>query len=168
VTEPRVIQMMGGHPAFWCPVCQHPHWLNERWKWNGDRDKPTFSAAAPGQRFSFLSYLPPSEGTYHLLKRNDRWFRYGSAAPVEEKNASKFGQRDFAERTAAEHADDNDGAGWGVVERFIKTPRKVFCHSYVKDGMLQLLPDTPGPLGGTTVPLKPWSLNDDGSYRAPD
>jgi hypothetical protein len=31
--------------------------------------------------------------------------------------------------------------------------------------MLRVLPDTPGPLGGKTVPLPQWVLEDDGGYR---
>jgi len=27
----------------WCPACVEPHWIGDRWKFNGDRDKPTFA-----------------------------------------------------------------------------------------------------------------------------
>jgi hypothetical protein len=31
------------HYYFWCPGCKHGHGFDERWKFNGDYDKPTFT-----------------------------------------------------------------------------------------------------------------------------
>lgn len=29
---------------FWCPGCEEPHWFeDDKWKFNGDQDSPTFS-----------------------------------------------------------------------------------------------------------------------------
>src|SRR5262245_53469210 len=51
VVAPRVIQWYHGLPAYWCPVCDHPHRIGIKgkplgdvtWDWNGELDKPTFA-----------------------------------------------------------------------------------------------------------------------------
>lgn len=70
--------------------------MDRRWKWNGNRDKPTFGPVEPGVKHSFLCF-------------------------TEEK---------------------------GV--------RHTICHTYVTDGLLRVLGDTPGPLSGKTVALAAW------------
>ena len=37
-----------------CPACNCGHALNNRWKFNGDLEKPTFSSAYPGSAYSLL------------------------------------------------------------------------------------------------------------------
>lgn len=159
--EPRVINFMHGHPAYWCPVCNHPHSLDGRWKWNGNYDKPTFGPAHPGARSSYLSYIDVRAGPYWLLKRHGVYKCYefsGKEVPLQ------YGDKGYAEQQAKEYAHENDGAGWGVVERQRKAERRVYCHVHVTDGMIRILPDTPGPLGGKTIPLRPWVLNKEGNW----
>ena len=143
-------------PAIWCPVCKHPHVLDARWKWNGDVDKPTFGPASPGARFSFLSYSTRPAGRYFVLKRNGAYACVpGTKTPME------FGDLDFASTWADEHKQDNNGLGWGVVPRDRGGEKRiVYCHTYIKDGMLQVLSDTPGPLAGKTVPLQEWDVDE--------
>ena len=145
-----VINIMHGHPAFWCPVCGHPHWLDGRWKWNGSFDKPTFGPTAPGARFSFLSF---SGGHVRKLWRLER--------------PGKVGQQEFAtqEDAQAEIARAGLGPEWKVVAATKEVPRRVYCHSYVRDGKIQILSDTPHALAGQTVALESWTLEDDGSYH---
>lgn len=132
---PRVIQFLHGHPAFWCPVCNRPHWLDQRWKWNGDRDKPTFGPAHPGAKSSYLSY---TERTRYRAKRKDK---------------PKFGEW---KQNRSEVVLPNEH--WEVET---ETKRRVYCHSHVTDGMIRVLPDSPGPYSGKTVPLMPWVANED-------
>jgi hypothetical protein len=36
---------VGGAPikVFYCPGCRGSHWLDDRWTWNGDMERPTFT-----------------------------------------------------------------------------------------------------------------------------
>lgn len=164
----RVINILHGDPAYWCPVCDHPHALNGRWKWNGDFDKPTFSSVN-GNPHSFLSFHPPVDHDYYLLKRNG-WFYTGGSQPAvqDQSKAVQFVDREYAEQRAIFLQGENGGTGWGVVTRHRKEGRRTICHVYVTDGRIQVLRDTPGPLAGKTVPLEPWELHEDGiTYTGP-
>lgn len=147
-------------PAIWCPVCKHPHVLDSRWKWNEDVDKPTFGPASPGARFSFLSYSTRPAGQYFVLKRNGVFACVpGTKTPLE------FMTQDDAGQYAQQRVLENNGQGWGVVPRNRGGEKRiVYCHTYIKDGMLQVLGDTPGPLAGKTVPLPEWDVDE---YRNP-
>jgi hypothetical protein len=132
-------------PAFWCPVCDHPHWLDSRWKFNGNRDKPTFGPAYPGAKSSYLSFTGGVKR--YRLERIDK---------------NKRSADTYASERAALEACPNDK--WRVVP--YTTPRRVYCHSHVTDGMIRVLPDSPGPFAGKTVPLPLWVLEEDGhSYH---
>lgn len=148
IALPCVINFIHGHPAYWCPVCEHPHHLDGRWKWNGDYNKPTFGPSSPGAKSSFLSYYDAPARKYWRLERTDK---------------KKVGEQQFDTEAEANAAKPHDL--W--VARQVTTPakRRVFCHVHVTDGMIRILPDTPGPLGGKTVPLQPWSAwkNDEGN-----
>jgi hypothetical protein len=144
--EPRVTHLLHGHPAIWCVVCDHPHYLDERWKFNGDFDKPSFLPAAPGTPHSYLSYT--HESPHYIIKRKDKM---------------KVGGEPYATFEEADRARPNDK--W-VVEKVPGGKRKVICHSHIIDGVMRVLGDTPGPHAGKNVPLPRWFLNADGrSYR---
>jgi 5-methylcytosine-specific restriction protein A len=144
---PRVINFVHGHPAYWCPVCHHPHWLDQRWKWNGDRDRPTFGPAQPGARYSFLSFHDVRAKEHYELHRTDK---------------NKRGTTTYATYAEAYAARPNNL--WEV-RGPITTPahRHVHCHVFIENGMLRVLGDTPGPLAGRTVQLQPWTCSEDGS-----
>lgn len=142
----RRIHILHGHPAYWCPVCKWPHHLDGRWKWNGDFDKPTFSAAAPGQRFSYLSYVPAHKyKAWHLVK------------------PGKLGDIGYATKERAEEVAREAALGpeWVAKEIVRDLPQRTICHVYVRDGNIQILPDSKA-LGGQTLPLEEW---DDEKWR---
>lgn len=45
------------HIGFWCPACEHLHVFDERWKFDGDYDHPTFT---PSLRTTSGHYCPGS------------------------------------------------------------------------------------------------------------
>lgn len=145
-----VIHMLHGHPAYWCPVCKAPHALDGRWKWNGDVVKPTFSAAKPGDKFSYLSYStlpirshwvlarPPVKVGVNVLPGKVGTFKYiDKGEAVEAMVAAKLPPE------------------WQPQEVRVPSEMRVYCHVYVRDGNIQVLPDSQS-LKGQTLPLQPW------------
>lgn len=170
--KPRVINILHGHPAYWCPVCDHPHWLDGRWKWNGDLDKPTFGPVSPGAKHSFLSYSSAHTSTWWLLKRNDIFYagqdESGKSTCTSDESKAVCFFEEQAHQRVEQLKNDNEGLGWGAVKRVRHYPYRVFCHVHVTDGMIRILNDTPGPLSGKTIPLQPWVLSEDGrTYHKP-
>lgn len=141
-------------PAYWCPVCEAPHRipyikpLREKgptWSWNGSVEKPTFKP-------SVRTYYTKQGGAYWLLKRQGKYLCVpGTVQRME------FNEEDMAIRWANDRTGDNGGTGWGVVPRNRGGEEMVtVCHVHVTDGKIQILKDTPGPLGGKTLPLEEW------------
>lgn len=145
------------YPAYWCLVCNHPHRVNvdfagpPRWTWNGDVNKPTFKP-------SVLWYSDKPQGRYWLLKRNGVYAGYMDNGA---QRNFEFNSLTDALTYAESHASDNGGSGWGAVQRNRSgVQRHVYCHVHVTDGNLKVLPDSPGPLGGKTVPLPEWDVDE--------
>jgi hypothetical protein len=133
----RRIQLAGGEPTFWCPVCDRPHVAPARmWKWNGDCDRPTLTAVAPGEKFSYL--------TYHDLPASAHWILV---------RPGKQGTLRYASRQLAAGA--APGPDWKPKEIRVPASRHVHCHTYIKDGLIKVLADSER-FGGQTLPLPEW------------
>jgi hypothetical protein len=159
--EPRTVDV----PAYWCPVCKHPHaiatkktgtvhkgWNGAMWGFNEDINAPTFTP-------SVLTYYTKHSGEYWMLKRHGKFMRVCDMSPGSgDDRALEFHDPSYALKTAEAHSADNAGHGWGVVPRSRGGEQRItICHVHVTNGMIQILPDTPGPLGGKTLPLDEWS-----------
>lgn len=148
--EPVIHKLHGDHPAYWCPVCDAPHTLDARWKWNGDVVKPTFGPAKPGDKFSYLSYTTIPAHSFWVLAR----------PPVKvgvDWKPGKVGADRYNTKGEAVQALAAAGLppGWEPHESRVPSEMRVYCHVYIRDGNIQVLPDSKA-LKGQTVPLQPW------------
>lgn len=139
----EVIHLIAGQPAYWCPVCKQPHRINTdlnaskvAWSWNGDYVKPSFGPATPQSKFSILFFSDRRAYSGFRLVR-----------------PGKAGTLTYPTKEAAEAA--APGPEWKAEPYTHPAGRHVYCHVYVKAGMIQILPDSES-LGGQTIPLQPW------------
>jgi hypothetical protein len=139
-------------PAYWCPVCKTPHAINvteegrPRWRWNGSVDDPTFTPSV------LMFYTRPAVG--------DEVFKLKRAG---KKRSEEYATREAAQAVADQLAVQGD-TGWVPVPRKRPTEagptRVTICHAHVRDGNIEILPDTPGELSGQTLPLEEWDIEE--------
>lgn len=128
-----------GEPAFWCPVCDSMHIApRSMWAWNGDFDRPTLGPVTPGAKFSYVVSHEQRAHSYWILARPGK------------DGTIKFDDRESALRAAP-------SADWQPKEVHVPARRYVHCHTYIRDGSIQVLPDSER-LKGQTVPLPEWEL----------
>jgi hypothetical protein len=142
---------MHREPAYWCPVCKAPHPINTtepgrpKWAWNGSVDAPTFTPSV------LMFYTRPAEGTeFFKLKRGGK------------KRAEEYATQAAAQTVADALAAQGD-PGWVPVPRQRESKpaeRVTLCHAWIRDGNIEILPDTPGGLGGHTLPLEEWEIEE--------
>jgi hypothetical protein len=133
----RVLHDLGGQPAYWCPVCKHPHRVavrppfqpNRQWTFNGNYDKPTFSP-------SVHVYIDYASDAHFILAR-----------------PGKRGTLKFETAEAALAARPSDA--WEPVAVGGGARRETLCHVHITDGKIHILADSKK-LGGKTLPLEPW------------
>lgn len=144
------IQMFGGMPAYWCPVCGHPHCVavdapfpsGARWQWNRDMDKPTFHPSIHVNYTVHEGFRLERPGKVGEL----RWetFEEAQAAAVEAGLGPQWQVRPCPERTVT------------------------CCHVWVKEGNIHILNDS-SRLGGMVQALQPWDVNEyEENGRGPD
>jgi hypothetical protein len=63
---------MKGHYAWlvWCPACDSPHSFDKRWTFNGDHERPTFTA-------SMLIHESPGRARCHSMLTDGAWHYLG-------------------------------------------------------------------------------------------
>ena len=104
------IRALGKTHYFWCPGCNRAHAIDEKWKYNGNSDKPTISP-------SILV-----RGTVDLTEDECR----------------------------------------RIINREKVIPKPLICHSFVREGNIQFLPDCTHALAGKTVEIPEWDGDNNG------
>lgn len=155
----RRIHLWWGQPAYWCPVCDHPHMINTdtskpgpAWSWNGDYDYPSIGPSAPGEKFSVLYFSDRPSRTVWRLAR-----------------PGKTGADEYPTEEAALQARKDAGLNvllWKPEKVHVAAHRHVYCHTYVRNGTIQILPDSER-LGRRTMPLPEWVSPKEGSWQRP-
>lgn len=144
----------------YCVACGCGHKFDVgRWTFNGNYEKPTFSP----------SMLVKQPGWVNIT--HDRWLTLWSSENIDETDhgfrvpyilvgnncpadlaeiARRLGVSDQLGRLATYEAVQQR-----VQQELSKLPEHI-CHSFVRDGLIQYLPDCTHHLAGQTVPLEPF------------